>query len=92
LHNQSLCNYQRKQKLTKMKWISVEKREPDVKPNEFGYASEYYLVMDKKGDCMNARLEGGLDGKLYWYSPLFDDQINDVTHWCVLTKPCKSKK
>lgn len=67
-------------------WTDQNKQIPEVVKTDWGYASRYVLVKFDEGEIVKARLEGDTEDNLFWYSPLFDDQISDVTEWMDVPK------
>lgn len=67
-------------------WTDQNKQIPEVVKTDLGYTSRYVLVKFDEGEIVKARLEGDTEDNLFWYSPLFDDQISDVTEWMDVPK------
>ena len=67
-------------------WTDQNNQIPEVVKYDWGYASRYVLVKFDEGEIVSARLEGETSDNLFWYSPLFDDQISDVTEWMDIPK------
>lgn len=67
-------------------WTDQNKQIPEVIKTDWGYASRYVLVKFDECEIVRARLEGGKEDNLFWYSQLFDDQISDVTEWMDIPK------
>jgi hypothetical protein len=76
-----------------MKWVSYYEGKDATFPKmtidgsgEYE-CSEYVLVLLKDTNQVKAKLEGIVNGAKFWYCPLLDDTLNDVTHWMPLPTP-----
>lgn len=67
-------------------WTDQNKQIPEVNKTDWGYVSRYVLVRFDDVEIVRARLEGETEDNLFWYSPLFDDQISDVSDWMDIPK------
>ena len=76
------------------RWISVEKRLPNLISNdEDGIVSKLVVVLERDNPIPTiARLEKDEDGDLDWYDMVLEDVFgrNEVTHWMELPNQPKT--
>lgn len=76
-----------------MKWISVEIDMPETNPDSDYSTSKLCLVICA-GTCEIALWQHGDEdgGWNNWYSPAYEDSIENVTHWMPLPEPPKESE